>query len=305
MTVDPLLPPALLVVLAVVLLGGRSVAWWRYAPADRTAAAAWRGIAVSVAGLLLLAAATRPAIGAAPVTRVAGEREPNVFLVVDRSPDMTVADVDGRARTALANSDIDRLIDRYPNARFAVIGFASRPSLEWPLSADVWSLKPVMSAATTYPAMPAEGTDTGAAGTVLRYQLLGARQSYPRAKNLVFYLGAGTPPTALPQQEFNLTPGLVSGGAVLGYGDNAAGSLPAVARQIGVPYLQRTDVQALDAVLPDHRTPESAPEVAAKPVAFELYWALVAPAALLILVELYQVLRDFGRTRLSRARVRL
>lgn len=304
MTVDPLLPPALLAALAVILLGAGGVAWRRRDPADRTAAAAWRGMAVSVAGLLLIAAATRPAVGARPVIRPTGDLDPNVFLVVDRSPDMAVADVDGQARTALVHSDIDRLIDRYRNARFAVIGFTSRPTLEWPLSADAWSLKPVMSAATTYPAMPGESTDPGAAGTVLRYQLLGALQRYPRAKNLVFYLGAGRPPTARPQQEFNLAAGSISGGAVLGYGDNAAGSLPTVADQIGVPYLQRTDQQALDAVLPEYRPPQRAPEEYTEHVGVQLYWALAGPAALLLLVELYQVLREFGRTRLSRAGAR-
>ena len=38
---------------------------------------------------------------------------------------------------------------------------------------------------------PSTQTNAGAANTVLRYQLIGAAQQYPRARNLVFYLGAG------------------------------------------------------------------------------------------------------------------
>ena len=68
--------------------------------------------------------------------RVAGDGDPNVFLVVDRSADMRVEDLaGGRVRMAGARDDIAALIDRYPDARFAVIAFASRPSLDWPLSA--------------------------------------------------------------------------------------------------------------------------------------------------------------------------
>ena len=303
MTVDPMLPPVFLLLMAVVLLTSGAMAWWRRAPAVRKTGG-WRAVAVTATGLLLIAAAMRPAIGDRPAPRPAGDRAPNVFLVIDRSPDMTVVDAASGHQITLLHNDIEQLIDHYPGARFAVIGFAFRPALEWPLSADTWSLKAVVNSAAPYFTTPEQSTDAGAAATMLRYQLIGATQRYPQARNLVFYLGAGTSETAVPPQEFNLVAGSVSDGAVLGYGDNAAGSLPTVARQIGVPYRQRTDAQRLDALLPAAPALQTSPALDTKPDGLELYWIPALPAAVLLLIQLYQALRDFGRTRLHRAQVR-
>ncbi len=53
---------------------------------------------------------------------------------------------------SVIRNDIEALIDQYPGARFAVIAFASRPSLDWPLSEDAWSLRPEVARLTPYPA---------------------------------------------------------------------------------------------------------------------------------------------------------
>lgn len=52
----------------------------------------------------------------------------------------------GHDGTAAARDDIATLMDRYPNARFAVNSFASRLALNWPLSQDNWSLRPGVDA---------------------------------------------------------------------------------------------------------------------------------------------------------------
>ncbi len=157
----------------------------------------------------------------------------------------------------VARNDLEALIDRYPRARFAVIGFSSAPSLDWPLSADTWSLRPVLDTITPYAYGPdaVTLTNAGAASTVLRYQLISAVQQYPRATTLVFYLGAGAPESALPAREFVPPAEAVDGGAVLGYGTPAGGRIPgtdiersavdettlrAVADQLGVPYVARS-----------------------------------------------------------------
>ena len=151
---------------------------------------------------------------------------------------------------------------------------------------------------------------------MLRYQLIGATQQYPRARTLVFYLGAGAPESEQPPRDFNLPDGAVDGGAVLGYGTADGGPIPgtdvarsavdepdlrAIADQIGVPYVpaQRCRVGRLrGADRPRrgrsrgrHRSPRTRRET-------ELYWAPALLAAVLILVELYLVLREFRRTRL-------
>jgi hypothetical protein len=308
MTFQPVLPPLLLVALAMAIIIARVIALRRTAVADRTRIALWRWAGLTAAALLLLVAAARPVLGSdvQDVARVADPNARNVFLVVDRSPDMGVDDPgEGGSPISMARADISALIDRYPDARMAVITFGVRASVDWPLSSDTWSLRPVIAAVTPYPSAPdaTAQTNVGAAANVLRYQLFGAMQQYPRAKNLVFYLGAGTPETSQPPSEFDLPEGAVDGGAVLGYGP-VADSLRPVAEQIGVPYESRNPAAQLADVLPSDPPAGADPAVAAQaPGRTELYWAFAAAAAALILVELYLWLREFRRTRMATADV--
>lgn len=287
MTLQPALPLWLLATAAIVVL---------VAALARSRDRSWLLVTAAV---LLLGALLRPVIGGTDptITRVAGDQEPNAFLLVDRSADMA------GPRMAQARNDIDTLIDRYPDARFAVIGFADRPSLDWPLSADTWSLRPVIDATEPYRDRPADLANAGAAGNVLRYQLIGSMQQFPRARNLVFYLGAGTPEAAAPIREFGLPADSVDGGAVLGYGDLGEPTLRAVADQIGVPYVPRAGARPLDDALAGDA--DVAAEAAATPAAsgVELYWLLSAAAAILLLIAVYRALRDIRRNRLDRVAV--
>lgn len=311
MTFQPVLPLPLLAAVAAAIVVARVVALRRLTTAGRTQAAFLRWGGVTLAALLLLVAAARPVIGSGDqgAIRAAGDGEPNVFIVVDRSADMRVEDLSGgKERMAGARDDISALIDRYPDARFAVIAFASRPSLDWPLSADTWSLRPVTSAMMPYDSAPdaVSQTNVGAAGNVLRYQLIGARQQFPRAQNLVFYLGAGAAETQVPPRQFELPEGSVDGGAVLGYGSTAIGerALRGVADQIGVPYVSRDGATPLAGALGDQGTVIGPPPPVPAPAGrTELYWAPALGAAILVLIELYLVLLEFRRTRLASADV--
>ncbi len=299
---QPVLWPVLLAVLTVFVVAARIVALRHMSTfgSHRVARLRWAGI--SLAAVLLVIAAVRPVIAGEDQAEavIAGGNDPNVFLVVDRSPDMSIRDIDGQARMALARNDIAALIDRYPDARFAVIGFASAASLDWPLSADTWSLRPVLSAVSPYAAGPDALTQTnvGAASTLLRYQLIAAAQQYRRAPNLVFYLGAGAPESEIPAKQFDLPTGSVDGGAVLGYGADA-GALQLVADQIGVPLIPRDDIVPLTTVLPDDDRSSAAAAPVMTAGGTETYWLPALGAAVLILMELYLTLRDFRRSRLT------
>jgi Ca-activated chloride channel family protein len=302
MTLHPVLPALLLVAVAVLLAVAQILALRRWRTSGRNRTMLWRWLLVTFAALLLVVAAARVTIvaGDEAPTRIAGDAEPNVFLVVDRSPDMAVRDLDGRTRMEVARNDLDVLIDRYPRARFAVIGFSSAPSLDWPLSADTWSLRPVLDTITPYAAGPdaVTLTNAGAASTVLRYQLISAVQQYPRAKTLVFYLGAGAPESELPAREFVPPAEAIDGGAVLGYG-TAAGetTLRAIADQLGVPFVARSNDEALTAELPESSAGEPTTALASAGGETETYWLPALGAAVLILIELYLVLRDLRRSR--------
>lgn len=290
MRFEPVLPPLLVAVLAVVLLVARAITFSRVRAQAGGWAAVWRWSGLTTAGLLLLVAALGPVAGGNrdTVPRPAGDREPNIFVLLDRSPDMSGPGI------AAARDDIAALIERYPQGRFALISFIDRPSMEWPLSADTWSLRPVVAA--TNARSEAAEANVGAAANILRYQLISAVQQFPRAQNLVFYLGAGAPESQAPQREFQLPENAVEGGAVLGYDDAGAQALRGVAGQIGVPFVPRTDGKPLAEALPGGETRSQAPAVASEVTAVELYWVFAAVAALLILAELYLVLREFRRT---------
>src|SRR2546422_677522 len=84
-------------------------------------------------------------VGAPPAANL------NVFIVIDRSVDSRVEDfADHESRMAGIRDDVLAVIDQYPRARFSVIEFASKAAELWPLSADAWSLKPLIQGLSPY-----------------------------------------------------------------------------------------------------------------------------------------------------------
>lgn len=294
MTFSPVVPPVLLIAIAAAVIVLRLVTMGQLArSAGQRWTTVWRWSALTLAVMLMLIAAARPAIGTAheSVTTATDDDAPaNVFLLVDRSPDSGISGI---------RDDITTLIDRYPQARFALITFAARPSLEWPLSQDNWSLKPVVAGITPYPDDPAGGVNAAAAANVLRYQLIAARQRDPGAQNLVFYFGSGAPSSTAPQGEFDPVPGSVDGGAVFGYGTtrNEPG-LRRIADQLGVPFTPRDAADPITVATPEVGQP--APAEAGTATRTELYWVFSMVAAVLLLFEVYLTLLEYRTSRAAR-----
>jgi hypothetical protein len=309
MTFQPVLPTVVLIVVAVVVIAMRLLTMRRlYATAGGRWSTVWRWTGLTLAVLLLLIAAARPGIdhGERGAAAARAADNTNVFFIVDRSPDSGVEDHrDNESRMSAIRDDIQALIDQYPGARFAMIAFASRPSLDWPLSEDAWSLRPEVARLTPYPAnADNEDVNAAAAANVLRYQLIGAGQQYPTSESLVFYFGSGPAGSRAPQGEFEPTAGAVDGGAVFGYG--AARDEPglrAVAGQLGVPYVDRDDGKPIAEFAPGGGTPQPITGATAPsevPGRTELYWVFTLLAAVLLLFELFAGIRDIRRTRLAR-----
>lgn len=315
MTFAPVLPAVVLVVIAVVVVALRLLTMRRLHTATGAKwSTVWRWSGLTLAVLLVLIAAARPGIeqgdrGAAMAAR-SGDNT-NVFFIVDRSADSAVEDYGaGQSRMSGIRSDIEALIDRYPQARFSMIAFASRSSLDWPLSDDAWSLQPVVARLTPYPANDAtEDVNAAAAANVLRYQLIAAGQQYPGSESLVFYFGSGAAGSRAPQGEFDPNEGAVDGGTVFGYGAGCDDPrLRSIATQLGVPYVNRDESKPVTADTPGGD--ESARSASALPATgiaerTELYWLFTLMAAVLLLFELFASIRDVRRTRLARRDVML
>ncbi|TRW86372.1 VWA domain-containing protein [Mycolicibacterium sp. 018/SC-01/001] len=299
MTFDPVLPPVVLAVVAAVLLGLRALSAGSAFRGGGWAPLRWASMTVAIA--LLLLAAARPASGIrnevrAPSSAQGGE---NIYLVVDRSADSASPDFGDRPRMDGIRDDVRALIEAHPGARFALISFAARPAVDWPLSADSWSLRPVVAALEPAPGVDSDqGADqlnAAAAATVLRYQLISAAQQYPGSDSLVYYFGSGAPESSAPQGTFDV--GRVDGGAVFGYGTDDVGvqRLRAIADQLGVRFVTRTPGQPL----PPSASPADAPpsDGIAGERRDELYWLLTLVASALLLVELGWSLRELRSAR--------
>jgi Ca-activated chloride channel homolog len=310
MTFQPVLPPVILIVISVAVIVTRLITMGQLMKTTRWATV-WRWSGLTLAVLLVLLAAARPGIeprGQEAAASKQSGRNTNVFLIVDRSVNSRVEDYgDGQSRMSGIRADIAALIDRYPQARFAVIAFASRPSLDWPLSEDAWSLEPTVARLSPHDGAPDDSSqvNAAAAANVLRYQLIAAGQQYPDSESLVFYFGSGAGGSRAPQGEFDPLPGSVDGGAVLGYGAalNEPG-LRRIAEQLGVPYAHREEGQPFTQAAP---SPDSAAQSAESPAATsgvvertELYWVFTLLAAVLLLFEIYLTVREFRRTRMAR-----
>lgn len=293
MTFQPVLPWPILAVVAVALLLARMVALRQVllSAGHRRGRAVLRWSGVTLAVLLLIAATTRPALldhGNGRGTTAAAGANLNVFLVVDRSAD--------EQQIAGMRDDITALIKQYPAARYALIGFGSKASLDWPLSEDVWSLRPTVAALGSQ--NTASDVNAGAADNVLRYQLIQAMQQYPGSRNVVLYFGFGAPGSRAPQGDFNVMRGSMAGGAVLGYGSGDGideAELHRIAAQLDLPYVHREPGQPIRVGLPD--TPGSGGEASDRT---ELYWLPALLAAGLLLAEIYLSVREFRRGRIAR-----
>lgn len=238
MSFHPVLPAAVLVVIAAVLMAVRMLALYRVLV--RTGSGRYRPVVVrwtllTVAVSLLLLAAARPTFDteqqSAPVDSGApADPNLNVFFVVDRSVNSRVEDFGDRSsRMSGIRSDISGVIDEYPHARFGVISFATGAAVDWPLSDDAWSLQSMISGLSPYTLVAPDAmhqTDAGAAAQLLGEQLRWAATTFPGSHSVVFYCGSGAAGSQVAPGAFGTDATKINGGAVLGYGTAEGAPIP-------------------------------------------------------------------------------
>jgi len=246
MIVQPVLPAALVVILALALAG---LAVWRLVVSRGSARLAWAGrVALVLAcGLLLL----RPGIAGSEVETRATEVD--VVIVVDATASIVAEDWDGdRPRLAGVRADVEEIVSRYPGARVALLSFDSAAVVRVPLTTDANAVLSSMSVLRPEVTARSQGSSVGVAADLLAQTVGSAADLTPDRSRLVFYLGDGEQTSVDPVESFRDGADLVAGGAVLGYGTERGGRMRQTEAGLGGPgdYIQYEGTDALSRIDP-------------------------------------------------------
>ncbi|WP_218712742.1 VWA domain-containing protein [Arthrobacter sp. BF1] len=332
MTLLPILPIWLFVILAVLLVAGAT-----FLLAKGATPARWRYGALV---LLVLIACARPGLvgASAPVANT----ELNVYFVVDVTPSVAAEDYNGKSpRLDGMKEDIRALATELAGARFSLLTFDSKASVTMPLTTDATALDTMTQVLTPKAVYISQGSSISVAKQLLAQRLAAAAKTHPERPRLVFYLGDGEQTADSAPEPFKENVELIDGGAVLGYGTAAGGKMrefsfssgspggyildksknyqPAISRidekalagiaeQLQVPYVHREQPENISAALgkASPKAAASAPEgTDSRPGAgrTELYWIFalaafgVAAWELLSLNRAYRQMRTPGKDR--------
>lgn len=203
---------------------------------DGQQASWWRRLAIVAVTVL---------IGATPaVTDTAQEVTSNVdiFIVVDKTGSMNANDYNGdEPRMVGVASDINSLVDAFPDARFSILSFDSLAYRELPLSSDTRAVRSWASTAAVERHFFSAGSSIARPAEVLEAGLARAAENYPENVRLVFFLSDGENTNG---DDSSVDDGLdalgvseqyVDGGAVLGYGTPEGGTMTISSRFTNVP----------------------------------------------------------------------
>ncbi|WP_066291896.1 vWA domain-containing protein [Arthrobacter sp. B6] len=335
MTLHPVLPGWImlpLIAAVVLFLGGQITrARRRDAARDPGAVRDWlfRGILV----LLVLGAALRPGIPGGSTD--AATADVNVFFVVDTTSSIAAEDYgDSLPRLQGVRQDVRAIAAELAGARFSLITFDTNAAVRMPLTTDTSALDTLVTVLEPQVAAYSKGSSVTVAAKLLGERLRAARENNPERPRVVFYFGDGEQTSGKAPAPMRVDTGLVSGGAVLGYGtagggrmkentgpgpDHGAGYIPdrrggtgqdalsvmdegqlrQIAGDLGVPYVHRSAGDATAPMLQEAnpgtlRRGEGDGNFEGR---MELYWILAAGAFVLALRETVLVLRQLRELR--------
>jgi Ca-activated chloride channel family protein len=206
----------------------------------------------------------------------------DVYLVVDRTGSMAAEDYhDEQPRLEGVRADIATLTEELGGARFSVVSFDSTASRQLPLTTDVGALRDWAHTMNQEITIYSSGSNLNRVLGDLTILLERGRENNPLNKQLVFIMSDGENTSDEPRTDFKHLAPLIDGGAVLGYGtaegarmkrydplldddsyilDHSGSSptvaiskideaeLEALASELGIEYLHRTEPGALSSV---------------------------------------------------------
>jgi Ca-activated chloride channel homolog len=317
MTFSPVIPLALLVIVAIVLAAFGVVQLVR--AANGGARVSWLLRIVMV--LLFVIVALRPAIaGSTQGPSASGGLE--VYFAVDTTSSVAAEDYDGdEPRLAGVKADVAAIAAQLVGAQYSLVTFDSSTVQRVPLTTDVTALESAASVLTQEVTTYSKGSSVDEAVPLLTSLLKASKKANPGDRRVLFYLGDGEQTASTAPGSFAALAPYLTGGGVLGYGTTAGGrmlefngftdeqsqqryiqdttqspetdalskidedELRTIAQQLGVTYTHRTapgDIASLVSGIDVGKIAVS-PGKPGGPV--ELYWIFAIPLGLLILVE--------------------
>ncbi len=293
-----------------------------------TARALWAMRIVMLAAVFVML--LRPGIPGGATQTLATDTD--IVLVVDTTASIVAEDwADGQPRLDGVREDVQRIVEEYPGARFALITFAASADLRMPLTTDTTSLISSLEVLRPEVTSQSRGSSIGIAASLLRETLSNAAENSDDRSRMVFYFGDGEQTVSSAPEPFDGSADLTDAGAVFGYGtaeggpmklntggvDGADGgyieyqgsnamsvideqNLETIAQQLGVEY--------------QHRTADAEPDLPAAPTTtvgysesgsvgnvIELYWIAALVVIALLAVELARASMLIARLRHLRA----
>lgn len=264
---------------------------------------------------LVLVMALRPSMPGA--SRAQGNNLLDIYFVVDTTISTKAEDYNGtKQRIEGIRQDVKDIAAKLAGARFSLISFNNSTVLELPLTSDASALGAMVDTIQTARTWSANGSSIDAPVDKTKRELERIRKDNPQRGRVVFYMGDGEQTAKNTPKSFEPLKHLISGGAVLGYGSADGGrmledqiyatdqprymrvyddsgkqidarskiderNLNAIATQMGVKYVHRTQpggVDALVAGIDISRIIAGSSDIEA----YEDYYWLMAPAFVIL-----------------------
>lgn len=189
---------------------------------------------------LLMAALLRPGLGGANVSSAAAQLD--VVFVVDTTSSVVAEDY-GNAQPRLSGvkADVQAISSKLPGAYFSMITFDKDAAVRLPLTSDTNALENSLQTLGPEITLYSRGSSVTQARQVLVSRLQAAQQTHPNRARVVYYLGDGEQTANSQPEPFEIPPGLISGGAVLGYGTAQGGKMKqntGLSGSLGPGYIQ-------------------------------------------------------------------
>lgn len=329
MIFKPILHPLILLAIFVLLLTGMAFITFKQ-PKNNRRKWYFRILIIFLLGVISYRPAVAGGVSQGGLTNL------DITYVVDTTSSMAAEDFNGKkTRLSGVAKDIENLSKNFSGARFSLMYFESKAYLALPFTTDtnaVATQARTLNQEITYYSV---GSSISTPLDLIKGQLKDGEENKPERSRMIIYFGDGEHTSSEAAKSFSEIKKSIDGGLVLGYGTSSGGrmkefsgydevdekdryikdytsqeypqpdaysridekNLQKIADEIGVKYYHRTensDTASLVKSLNVEKLVKTTRDVKGST---DLYWILVIPIAVLLLLDFNRVYRLFEEVR--------